>query len=130
MLGRRARTLAPLALAALLAGCSVPKPYREFPDVPAYPEAALQKRDPADTGKPARMCAYRVRGYKWLEVRKFYLRWMPKYGWKLEESPTGDNKDPNLYFSKGNKVVTVDPSSYSEQEQVVVFIYPREEIFH
>lgn len=102
-------------------------PLKEFPDVPAYPDSLLKSRDPEDLSKPAATCFYDVPSINWVRVRKFYLKWMvePEFGWKAEPPPGGDQKDPHLYFSKGDTMVAVNPRSYAEQGQYVVFKYQR-----
>lgn len=120
------RKLLPVAAAALLAavGCGeAVTGLREFPDVPAYPGATLQKREPSDLMQPASSCFYRVRGIDWVDVQKFYEREMPRMGWQRQPSPSGNDKDPHLLWAKGSVRVVVNARSYAEQEQFAVFHY-------
>lgn len=120
------RRWCPVLLAAVLlfAACGEerPEPLREFPDIPAYPGSTLKQRGPADTDEPATAALYHVPDIEWLEVQKFYVRWMPEFGWKPEPKIMGE-RDPHLYWSQGDIRVSINTRSYSNRDLYAVFRY-------
>lgn len=118
----RRKLLAALLLAAAACG-KPPDVLPEFPDVPAYPGAELQRREPADTAEPASKGFYRVRGIDWVDVQRFYEREMPRMGWERQPPPSGDDRDPHMLFAKGPLRVVVNVRSYADHEQFAVFYY-------
>ena len=113
-----------LVLLLLAAACSkAPGVLPEFPDVPAYPGAELQEREPKDRMQPAASGFYRVRGIDWVDVQKFYEREMPRMGWERQPPPSGDDRDPHLLWAKGRLRVVVNARSYADREQFAVFHY-------
>lgn len=117
-----------LVAAALVLACEKkPEPLREFPDIPAFPGSTLQTRTPRDTTKPATACFYRVKEIQWLDVQKFYVHWMPLWGWTPEEPPGAFDRDPHIYFSSGETMVAINSKSYAPREQYAVFKYRKGE---
>ncbi len=115
-----------LMVAALPLGClNPPEPLTEFPDIPMFPGSELQMRQPKDTTEPAKICMYRVHGMKWLDVQKFYERYMPKFGWEVAEPAESFARDPHLYYAKGDEMVAINARSYAPREQFAVFRYKR-----
>lgn len=114
-----------LSALLLLASCGgkPPATLPEFPDVPAYPGAALEKREPSDSMQPASSGFYRVGGMDWVDVQKFYEREMPNMGWERQPPPSGDDRDPHLLWAKGPLRVVVNARSYAGDEQFAVFHY-------
>ena len=115
--------------AALLGSCVVepPVPLPEFPDVPAYPGSVLQSREPADVEKPATSAFYQVDGVSWTKIQKFYVKWMPEFGWKPLPSPTGNRRDPNYLFARGDLHCVINARDHSPSHQFAVYQYPASE---
>lgn len=123
--------LACVLLVLAAAGACTPPPLTyldEMPDIPKYPGAELKKKTPPEPSEPAVQCMYRIPGLKWLAVQKFYDASMPRAGWTKDDSFKKDPHDPNLYFTKGEKVVAIDPRTMAESEVMTMSIFKKSDV--